>query len=117
MVRCNLLYLCIMKIDDYCEILLDEEEFSEYAATDESRRFIMSQFSFHSLYFYFFFSFPALCFFLLSHLAEIFAPLPIIQYNTRIGVQALVLRSARSSAAHQSTNSPPVNELAVERKK
>lgn len=55
LVHCNLLCLCIMKIDDCCGILLDKEEFSEYAATDESGRFIMSQFSFHSLYFYFFF--------------------------------------------------------------
>jgi hypothetical protein len=39
-----------MKTDDCWRIVLDEEEFRKYAATDEPKRFIMSLFPFHSLY-------------------------------------------------------------------
>jgi hypothetical protein len=72
LVQSNVHSLCIMKIDDSSRILLDKEKFRKHAATVESKRFIMSYFSFHSLYFYF----PPF-FYILSHLREIFAPLPI----------------------------------------
>lgn len=48
---------CIMKTDDSWGILLDEEDFIKYAATDESRRFITSNFSFPSMYSFICFSF------------------------------------------------------------